>query len=127
MDYYVIAVVKINESKMFKLLPPYSSYLAPLYYFFFPTLKKFLGSKRFPNNKEVESAVHGYFKKLDGFHYKQGVEAIEDSLKKCNKLKKAIWKLWKYKHEEEDQKCHLIFGLLLLDRPYEKHARQRWM
>jgi len=49
-------------------------------------LKKWLGGKRFANNEEVESAVDGYFEKLDGFHYKQGIEAIEYRREKCIEL-----------------------------------------
>ena len=67
----VIAVAKINELK-FKLLPraPYSVDSAPSDYFIFSKLKKWLGNQRFANNDEVESAVNGYFEKLDGFRYK---------------------------------------------------------
>jgi hypothetical protein len=44
---------------------------------FVPKLKQRLGGKRFANNEDVESAVNGYFEKLDGFHHKQGIETIE--------------------------------------------------
>lgn len=48
----LIAMAKINEFK-FELLPnaPYSSDLAPSDYFLFPNLKKWLGGKRFANNR----------------------------------------------------------------------------
>src|SRR5436190_12976832 len=48
----VIAMAKINELN-FELLPhaPYSPDLAPSDYFLFPNLKKWLGGKRFANNK----------------------------------------------------------------------------
>jgi len=49
-------------------------------------LKKWLGGKRFANNEEVESAVDDYFEELDGFHYKQGIEAIEHCWEKCIEL-----------------------------------------
>ena len=67
----VIAMVKINKCKL-KLLPyaPYSPDLAPLDYFLFTNLKKWLGDQIFANNEEVESAVNGYFMELDGYHYK---------------------------------------------------------
>ena len=41
----------------------------------------------FTNNKEVESAVNSYFKKLDGPHYEQGIEAVENPWEKCIELK----------------------------------------
>ena len=71
-------MARINEFK-FKLFPhaPYSPDLAPSDYFLFLNSKKWLGGQRFANNEEVESAVNGYFEKLDGFKYKQGIEAIE--------------------------------------------------
>ena len=74
----VIAMAKINELK-FKLLPhpPYLPNLFPPDYFLFQNLNKWLGSQRFANNEEVESRVNGYSEKLDGFHYKQNIEAIE--------------------------------------------------
>ena len=77
-------MVKIDELK-FKLLPhaPYLPDLAPSDYFLFPNLKKWLDGQRFANNEEVESAVDGYFEKLDGSHYKQGIEIIEHRWKKC--------------------------------------------
>ena len=56
-------------------------------YFLFPNLKKWLDAQRFANNEEVESAVNGYFEKLDGSHYKQGIEANEHRWEKCIKLK----------------------------------------
>jgi len=79
---------QINKLK-FELLPhaPYLPDLAPSDYFLFPNLKKWIGGKRFANNKEVESAVDGYFEALDGSHYKQGIEAIEHSWEKCVELK----------------------------------------
>ena len=46
-------------------------------YFLFPNLKKCLGGQIFANNKEVETTVYDYFEELDGFHYKQGIKAIE--------------------------------------------------
>ncbi|XP_023241076.1 histone-lysine N-methyltransferase SETMAR-like isoform X2 [Centruroides sculpturatus] len=85
---FVITMAKINELR-FKFLPhaPYSPDLAPSDYFLFPNLKKWLGDKRFANNEEVESAVDGYFEKLDSSHYKQETEAIVHCWKKCIELK----------------------------------------
>ena len=82
-----IVMAKIHELK-FELLPhaPYSPDLAPSDYFLFPNLKKWLGGKRFTNNEEVESAVNGYFEKLDGSYYKQGIEAIKHRWEKCTEL-----------------------------------------
>ena len=84
----VIAMAKINESKS-KLLShgPYSPDLAPLDYFLFPNLEKCLHGQRFVKNEKGESAVNGYFEELDGFRYKQGIEAIEHRWEKCIELK----------------------------------------
>ena len=66
----ISAMAKVNELK-YKLLShaPYSPDSAPSDYFLF--------DQRFANNEEVESAVNGYFEEKGGFHYKQGIEAIE--------------------------------------------------
>ena len=66
---------------------PYSPHLASLYYVLFPNLKKCLGSQRFANNEEVESAVNGYFEELDGSHYKQDILASEQRWEKRIELK----------------------------------------
>ena len=66
---------------------PYSPDLAPLDYFLFPNLKKWLGGRRFTNNEEVESAVNGYFEEFNGSYYKQAIEAIEHRWEKCIELK----------------------------------------
>ena len=73
-----IAMANTNELE-FELLThsPYSSGLVPVDYFLYPNMKKWVGGKRYANNKEVESAVDGYFEELDDSHYKQGTEAIE--------------------------------------------------
>ena len=64
---------------MFKLLPdaPYSLNSAPSDYFLFQNLKKWLGSQRFADYEEVETAVDGYSEEIDGSHCQQGIEAIE--------------------------------------------------
>ena len=84
----VNAMIKINEL-VFKLLShaPYSPELAPSNYVFFSNLKKWLGGQRAANNEEVESAVNGCFKELDGSYYKHSIEAIEYRWEKCIELK----------------------------------------
>jgi hypothetical protein len=75
---FIFTIAKINELKFeFLSHTTYSSDLALSDYLFVPNLKQRLGGKRFANNEDVESAVNGYFEKLDGFHYKQGIETIE--------------------------------------------------
>ena len=51
--------------------------LATSDYFLSLNLKKWLSGQRFANNEEVESTVNGYFEKLKGSHYNQGIEAVE--------------------------------------------------
>lgn len=48
-----------------------------------------LGGKRFANThkEETESAVDGYFKELEDFYYKQGIEANDHGWEKCIELK----------------------------------------
>lgn len=81
-------LAKINKVE-FKLFPhpPYSPNLTTSNYFLHPKLKKWLGTIRFANNKEVVSAVDGYFKELDGSDYKQCVEAIEHRQEELIELK----------------------------------------
>ena len=80
----VIAVAKINELHFkLHLYAPYSPYSAPSGYYYFPNLKKYLGSQRFANNKEVESALNDFFEELDGSHYKEGIEVIKHLFEKC--------------------------------------------
>ena len=71
-------MAKANELA-FEMLthPTYSPDLVPADYFLYPNMKKWIGGKRYANNKEVESAVDSYFEELDDSHYKQGTEAIE--------------------------------------------------
>jgi histone-lysine N-methyltransferase SETMAR len=69
---------------------PYSPDLAPSDYFLFPNLKKWLGSERFANNEEVQSAVDGYCAEIDYSHYKQGIEASEHRREKCIELKETM-------------------------------------
>ena len=65
-------MAKINELK-FKLLAhaPHSPDSAPSDNFLFPNLKKWIGGQSFANNEEVESALNGYFEKLDDSRYKK--------------------------------------------------------
>ena len=65
----------------------YSPDLAPSYYYLFPNLEKWLRSQSFANNKEVESAVSGFFEEHNGSHYKLGIEAIEHGWEKCTELR----------------------------------------
>ena len=65
---------------------PYSPNLAPSDYFLFPNVKKWLGSQRLASSEKVESAINGYFERLDGSHFKQGIEAIEHCWEKCIEL-----------------------------------------
>ena len=60
---------------------------SPFGLFSLSKLEKRLAGETFANNEEVESAVNGYFEKLDGSHYKQGIEAIEHCWDKCIDLK----------------------------------------
>ena len=81
-------MAKINKLKYKLLLHAlYSPNLVPSDYFIFQNLKKWLGGQIFANNEKVESAVNGYFKKLNGSHYKQGIETIEHRWEKCIELK----------------------------------------
>ena len=84
----VIAMAKINELNFkFLLHAPYSLDLVSSDYFLFPNLKKWLVGQRFASNEDVEYAVNGYFEELHGFHYEQGIEAIEHHWEKCIKIK----------------------------------------
>ena len=84
----MLTIEQKQIEQKFELLPHalYSPDLAPLDYFLFPNLKKWLGGRRFINNEEVESAVNGYFEEFNGY-YKQTIEAIEHHWEKCIELK----------------------------------------
>ena len=84
-------MAKANELA-FEMLthPTYSPDLVPADYFLYPNGsngKKWVGGKRYANNKEMESAVDGYFEVLDYLHYKQGIEDSEQRQKNCIGLK----------------------------------------
>ena len=86
-------MAKINK---FKLLP-HASYLldlAPSDYFLFPNLKQWLGGQRFANNKEVESAVNGYFEELDGSHHKQ--DRVLLGLRSYMSVSKNMYQKWQW-------------------------------
>ena len=69
---------------------------SPLGFFLFPNLKKWLVGQRFANNEEVESSVNGYFKYLDGPHYKQDINAFEHRWEKCIELKEDYVEKYQY-------------------------------
>ncbi|GFT35473.1 mariner Mos1 transposase [Trichonephila clavipes] len=84
----VIAMTKINECK-FELLPhaSYSPDLAPLDYFLFSNLKKWLSGQQFSIDEEVILAVNGYFEEQDCSYNKKGIELIEHCWGKYTELK----------------------------------------
>ncbi|GFT35508.1 mariner Mos1 transposase [Trichonephila clavipes] len=84
----VIAMTKINECK-FELLShaSYSPDLAPLDYFLFSNLKKWLSGQQFSIDEEVILAVNGYFEEQDCSYNKKGIELIEHCWGKYTELK----------------------------------------
>jgi len=73
-----LTMAKLNELK-YELLnhAPYSPVCAPIDYYLFPYLKKFLAGKRFTSNDEAIAAVNGYFAELEENHFNQGIELLE--------------------------------------------------
>jgi hypothetical protein len=58
---------------------PYSPYLAPSDFHFFPTLKRTLEGRRFTSNEDVEAAV----RTQDTDFYQQGLFKLMKRLDKC--------------------------------------------
>jgi histone-lysine N-methyltransferase SETMAR len=67
--------------------PPYSPYLAPSDFSFFPKLKLFLAGQHFSLSQEVITAVEGYFANFTKNHYRDGIMALEHRWNKCISLK----------------------------------------
>lgn len=82
-----IAMTKIHELG-FELLPyPASPNLASCDFHLFPSLKKWLGEKKFSDNSKIIDAGNDYFEKLDKSFYKNGIMAFEYHWTKCAELK----------------------------------------
>ena len=73
----------------YELLPhqPYSSDLAPIDYFLFPNLKKWLGGKRFYCNDEIISQTNTYFEDLEKSYFLEGIQKLEKRWTKYIELK----------------------------------------
>ena len=83
-----VAMAKLHELR-FELIPhpPYSPDLAPSDFFLFPSLKKWLGGRKFSSNVAVEAAVNNYFSGLDESHFSDGMKVLEKRWTKCIELK----------------------------------------
>ena len=58
--------------------PPYSSDLVTSDYYLFSNLKRWLCSRRFESNEEVEWETEGYFGGLDKSYYLEAIEKLKD-------------------------------------------------
>ena len=78
-----------NQELGFGTLPhsPYSLDLAPIDYYLFPNLKRWLCVRRFESNKKVEWETEGYFWAFDKSYYLEGTEKLKDRWTLCIKLK----------------------------------------
>ena len=67
--------------------PPHSPNLAPSDYYLFPNLKRWLYSKRFESNEEVEWQTEGYFAGFDKSYYLEDIEKCKDRWTRSIELK----------------------------------------
>jgi histone-lysine N-methyltransferase SETMAR len=57
--------------------PPYSPDLAPLDYFLFPNMKKWLAGRRFYSNEEMITIMNAYFAELCQSYSSEGINKLE--------------------------------------------------
>ena len=83
-----IAQAKKHELGFESLLHPlYSPDLASSDYYLFANLKRWLRSRRFELNEEVEWETEGYFGRFDKSYYLEGIEKLKDRWTRCIELK----------------------------------------
>jgi len=66
--------------------PPYSPDLAPLDYFLFRVMKKFLWGKRFSSDEEVKEAVMTWFEEQSKDFFSRGMKSLQQKWAKCIEL-----------------------------------------
>jgi len=67
--------------------PPYSPDLAPLAYYLFPNMKKWLAGRRFYSKEKVIAETNAYFAELRQSCYLEGINKLEQRWTKRISLK----------------------------------------